>query len=280
VRADVVGAHAHSGAAVDALGVALLIPVATALVLYLGAVVVSARRGRAWPWYRTLCGVAGIGAGAVGILVALAPGGFVAHMVAHVLVGMVAPLLLVLAAPVTLALRTLDVVPARRLSRMLSSPPARLLTHPVVAAVLNVGSLWLLYRTPLFSLAHADPLLHGIVLVHFLLAGYLFTVALVPVDPAPHRSSFALRATVLVLSVAAHGILAKTLVAAPPPGVDAIAAEAGARVMFSSGDLVELAIAALLCAEAYRAAGRRTDVRSVRPSGAVGIRAVTRGEAS
>ena len=251
------GVHAHEGGVGGGTtALVLLIPFALALLLYLGAVAITRHRGRPWPWYRSVFWFLGVAAAASAFAVPTV-GGFAAHMAGHLLLGMVAPLLLVRAAPVTLALRTLGVVPARRLSRMLHSAPARILTYPVIAAVLNFGSLLLLYRTPLFALMMADPIVHVVVLTHVLIAGYLFTVSLVSVDPAPHRSPFALRASVLVLSIAAHGILAKSLVASPPVGVGAADAEAAARLMFSGGDAVELIIAVLLCAQAYRAAGRR-----------------------
>src|SRR5690606_4251607 len=107
-------------------------------------------------------------------------------------VGMVAPLLLVLAAPVTLALRTMTLLPARRLSRILRSRPARVISHPLSAAVLNVGWMWALYLTGLRALTDV-PLIHLAVMVHFLFAGCLFTAAILCVDPSPHRASLPLR---------------------------------------------------------------------------------------
>lgn len=196
--------------------VILALPFALALILYGGGVVFHRRRGSTWPWCRSLFWVLGVGAAAagfVGPVAVAAHGDFVAHMGAHLLVGMAAPLLLVLASPVTLALRTLHVVPARRLARILSSWPARVATAPVVAAVVNVGGMWLLYATPLYDAMREDVLLHLVVMAHFLLAGYVFTVAIIPIDPAPHRAGFPLRIAVLVLALAAHGILAKTIYA-------------------------------------------------------------------
>ncbi|WP_460775383.1 cytochrome c oxidase assembly protein [Microbacterium sp. GXF7504] len=253
------GAHDHGG---DALLEAVLAgPFVVAAVAYVWAVLGTRRRGRPWPWHRTACWLLGLGAAAsgfVGPLADAAHGDFVAHMGAHLLVGMLAPLLLVLAAPVTLALRALDVVPARRLSRILRSGPATFLTHPVVAAALSVGGLWLVYTTPLHGWMREDPLLHLVVMLHLLLAGLLFTAAIAPVDPSPHRASFPVRAGVFVAAVAAHGILAKSLYAAPPSGVPVADGMAGARLMFSGGDVIELALAVVLCAGWYRETGRRT----------------------
>lgn len=81
---------------------------------------------------------------------------FTAHMLGHLLLGMIAPLMLVHSAPVTLALRALPVQAARVLSRVLRSPGARVLTHPVVAGMLNAGGLWLIYATDLFQVMHVS----------------------------------------------------------------------------------------------------------------------------
>jgi putative membrane protein len=172
-------------------------------------------------------------------------------MATHLLAGMLAPLLLVLSAPVTLALRTLPVVPARRVSRVLASGPLTVLIHPVTAAALNVGSLWALYATPLGGAMLGDPLLHYLLITHFVFAGYLFTASIVGRDPAPHRASFGLRLVVLLLAVAAHSVLAKHLYAHPPEGSTADSARAGAELMYYGGDLVELVIIVVFFAQWY-----------------------------
>ena len=249
-------AHLHAGGgAADAV---LLLPLAVAAVAYVAAIG-ERRRGRGWPLWRAAAWLAGLtaaGLGFAGPLAHAAHDGFVAHMAVHVLAGMVAPLLPVLAAPVTLALRTLATVPACRLSALLRTGPIRVLEPPVVAALLDVGALWVLYLTPLHRLMTQGPILHLLVTAHFLAAGCLFTGSLVAVDPSPHRASLPVRASVLVLALAAHGILAKLLYAHPPAGVPVAEAHAGAQFMFSAGDAVHLALLALLGAEWYRAGGR------------------------
>lgn len=257
-------------------------PFLLAVIVYLAATAVSRRAGRGWPWHRTAFWIAGITAataGFVGPLAAASHGSFTAHMSAHLLVGMVAPLLLVLAAPVTLALRTMSVVPARRLSRLLRSPLGRVLTHPIVAAVLNVGGMWVLYLSPLYDLMQRVMLVHWLVMLHFLIAGCLYTVSLVAVDPSPHKARFAVRASVLVISLGAHGVLAKLLYASPLPDVAIADAQAGAQLMFYGGDAVELVLLVLLCTEWYRATGRRLPAAPASASfderePAVGLRAL------
>jgi putative membrane protein len=262
--------HAHGGGL--SLEIVLVFFMALAVVLYVVGAVASQRRGRPWPAYRVVfwtCGIGAAGASVVGPLAAASHGSFVAHMWAHLLVGMLAPVLLALAAPVTLALRTLDAVPARRLSRLLRSRPARFAAHPVTAAVLSAGGLWLVYVTPLFEWMQDDPLLHLVVHAHFLLAGYLFTAAIVGLDPRPHPTARQLMAVVLVLAIASHSILAKYLYAHPPAGVAAIDAQEGAQLMYYGGAWVEAAIIVIFCAQWYRASGRRlTNDHSSRASAA------------
>ncbi|MFD2795144.1 cytochrome c oxidase assembly protein [Promicromonospora vindobonensis] len=253
--------HLHGGSTSGAtVEWVFLVPFLLAAGVYLAAVASDIRQGRTWPWYRSLMWVLGVmaaAAGFVGPLATAAHDSFTAHMGAHLVVGMVAPLLLVLAAPVTLALRVMDVKPARVLSRVLHCPVGRVLTNPVVAALLNVGGLCVLYRGPLYGLMQQGMLVHVLVMVHFLLAGYLYTVSLVPVDPSPHRTGFVLRAVVLVVSLAAHGVLAKLLYAYPPPDVTTADAHTGAQLMFYGGDLVDFVLIWLLCAQWYRVTGRQ-----------------------
>lgn len=215
-----------------------------------------AARGRSrWPGRRTLfwyLGLGCVGAGLTGPIAEAAHTSFTAHMSAHLLVGMIGPVLLVLAAPVTLALRALPVERARVLSRVLSGPGVRVLTHPVTAGVLNAGGLWLLYTTGLYELMHASVLVHALVHTHILVAGYLFTASLIGVDPNRHRASIVVRSAVLVVFIAAHSILAKWLYVHPPAGVQAADAEIGAQLMYYGGDVVDIALIILLLAGWHR----------------------------
>ena len=236
------------------------------LVAYVVLVRAGRRRGRAWPDARTLSAAAGVVAGvvAVGPLGVAGHHDFVAHMWGHLLLGMLAPLLLVLSAPVTVALRGLPVVWARRLSRVLSTPYVRVISHPVVAAVLNIGGLWLLYTTPLHGWMHASAVGHLVVHGHVLLAGWVFTAAMLQVDPAPHPHGHPLRAGVLVGFLALHAILSKHIYAHPPAGVGAAEAQEGAQLMYYGGDYIDLMLIALLCLDWYR---RAAPERSGRVSG-------------
>ena len=200
--------------------VVLLAVAVVAVWAYLEAVREARRRGRAWPTGRSLLWAAGVAVSTSAVVGPIADTGhldFRAHMLGHTLLGMLGPLLLVLAAPVTLALRALPVRHARRVSAVVRRPLVAAITHPATAAVLNVGGLWLLYRTGLYAASTGSTPLHVLVHLHVFLAGCLFAVAIVGPDPAPHRPGPAVRAAVLVLTVAAHDVLAKTIYAFPPP---------------------------------------------------------------
>jgi len=158
----------------------------------------------------------------------------------------VAPVLLCRAAPVTLLLRALPAAGARRVTRLLGWRPVRVVTHPLVAAALDAGGLWLLYATDLYPRMHASPVVHLAVHAHVLVAGYLFTASVVGVDPDPHRPSLRVRLLVLVLFTAAHAVLAKWLYAHPPDGVAVDDAERGSQLMYYGGDAVHLVLFVLL----------------------------------
>ena len=111
----------------------------------------------------------------------------------HLLLGMLAPLLIALSAPMTLLLRTLNVNYARKLSRLLRSHPIRFFSHPIVASILNIGGLWLLYTTNLYTAMHGNLLLHIIVHIHVFIAGYLFTISITLYRPRFSPFQFSLQ---------------------------------------------------------------------------------------
>ncbi|MFI6469783.1 cytochrome c oxidase assembly protein [Streptomyces sp. NPDC050516] len=226
---------------------------------YLLAAARLRRRGDRWPLARDLAFAAGAAVLLAAALVTPPGGPFTAHMAQHVATGMVAPLLLVLARPVTLALRSLPPGGRRRLLAVLRSRPVGLLVNPPVAALLDLGGLWLLYRTPLFAAAHERPWLAALVHVHVFAAGLLFSAAVCSLDPLPRRHGVVLRSAALVGAGGAHAVLAKTLYATAPPGTGFAPGDlsAAAELMYYGGDLVEIALAAVVGLQWYAAGGRR-----------------------
>lgn len=198
----------------------VLIAVAVVLALVYGRWV---RRVQGWPVGRSVAWFAGCA-----VLVVATSSGlgryadalFSAHIAEHMLVGIVTPVLLVLGGPVSLARRALpDECDARdRLEASLAAPALRALAHPAVAAVLVVGSPFLLYATPAFSLLQPLGWLMPAISLWFLGVGYLFFWVLVGVDPSPgSRLPHVARLAVLVASMPFHALLGVILLAADEP---------------------------------------------------------------
>ncbi|OLF16827.1 copper resistance protein CopD [Actinophytocola xanthii] len=169
----------------------------TLAVLYLLGVRRLRARGDAWPVGRVvawLCGCLVVLFATSSGIGRYAPAMFSVHMEAHMLLSMLAPVLLVLGAPVTLALRALPVAgrdgspgPREWLLAAVRSPVSKLLTHPVVALVLFVGSFYVLYFSGLFDAALEKHWAHLLMNAHFLIVGYLFYWPVIGVDPSPRR---------------------------------------------------------------------------------------------
>lgn len=167
---------------------------------YLLAAMLLRRRGDHWPVGRTIAWSLGCAA----LLITTSSGVraygsamFSVHMGEHMALNMFVPVLLVLGAPVTLALRVLpaapkDAAPGPRewLVWFVHAPVTRFLSHPVTAFVLFVGSLYLVYFTPLFDTLIRYHWGHEFMSVHFLLTGYLYYWGIIGIDPGPRRLPF------------------------------------------------------------------------------------------
>jgi len=190
---------------------------AAALVLaggYLFATSRLRRRGDRWPVGRTVSWVAGC----LALLVATGSGVrsygsamFSMHMVEHMTLNMFVPVLLVLGAPVTLALRVLPSAaqgappgPREWIVRAVHSQFTAFLSNPITAFVLFVGSLYLVYFTPLFDTLVRYHWGHEFMAVHFLLTGYLFYWGIIGVDPGPRRLPFLGRLAMLFAVMPFH----------------------------------------------------------------------------
>ncbi|MFC9289529.1 cytochrome c oxidase assembly protein [Streptomyces sp. NPDC057052] len=254
-------AYVHPGTAAGP-GTAELVGAAAALslvVAYSSAAGRLRRRGDAWPRHRDASFGAGGLATAWTAAGALPPGPFTGHMLQHLAVGMAAPLLFVSARPLTLVLRSLGPGRARRgLLALAHSRAVGVLGFPPLAAMLDVGGLWLLYRTELFADMQHNPLLGHLVHAHLLAAGLMFSFSVCQLDPVRRRWSVTVRGATLLAAGAAHAVLAKTLYALPPPGTGFAAADlhGGALLMYYGGDTVEVALATIVGLGWSRARGR------------------------
>ncbi|MGW1677956.1 cytochrome c oxidase assembly protein [Saccharopolyspora sp. NPDC002376] len=163
--------------------------------LYLLGVRRLRQRGDRWPIGRTvvwLCGCATLLVATSSGIGKYAPAVFSVHMGQHMLLSMLAPVFLVMAGPTSLALRVFKPAgkeqppgPREWLLAFVHSPITRVLTNPIVALVLFVGSFYALYFSGLFDVALTQHWAHLAMNAHFVLVGYVFYWPVIGIDPAP-----------------------------------------------------------------------------------------------
>ncbi|WP_238006361.1 cytochrome c oxidase assembly protein [Dactylosporangium sp. AC04546] len=235
------------------------------------------RGGHRWPVARTAAWLGGmllLGAFTVGGFARYAYVLFSAHMAQHMVLAMVVPILLVCGAPVTLALRALrpPADPSVRGTRdwlllVLHSRVLRVLSHPAVALAVYVVSLYALYFSDLLGTLMRYHLGHLGMLVHFVLAGYLFFWVLIGADPGRRAVAPPILVLVHFAGMAFHAFLgvalmqSRTVIAAdwytavhPSWAGDLLADQhVGAGLAWGFGELPAVAILLLLVVRWIRA---------------------------
>lgn len=183
------------------------------LVSYFLGVAKIHQRGDKWQWFRSVNWVIGL---LVLTYITSGPPSvygrvlFSAHMVDHMALTMVAPIFLVLGAPITLALRALQ--PRGDGSRgarewilvFVHSKFSQLVTHPLFAAANFAGSIVLFYYSDLFGFAMREHVGHELMIVHFLLTGYIFVLSMIGTDPLPRRAPYPMRLLLLLATMGFH----------------------------------------------------------------------------
>ena len=240
-----------------------LIPLALTLVALAGygaALIRLRSRGDRWPASRAACLVAGSLCVAAAVLPPISSHDefFPVHVVQHLLLGMTGPAFLALSAPVTIALRTLPRAPRRTLLRILHSRPAVVLSAPATAVLLDIGGLYALYLTGLYSAAERNEFVHAAVHLHMFLAGYLLSWAIIGVDPIRRRPAIKARLAALIIGAAGHDTLAKLMYAhnLPDGGGTITGRHAGAELMYYGGTIIGVALAIIVMTQWYQLTGR------------------------
>ena len=88
--------------------------------------------------------------------------------------------------------------------RAVHSPFTAFLSNPITAFVLFVGSLYVVYFTPLFDTLVRYHWGHEFMALHFLITGYLFYWGIIGVDPGPRRLPFIGRLALLFAIMPFH----------------------------------------------------------------------------
>jgi cytochrome c oxidase assembly factor CtaG len=243
---------------------ALLVVVAG---LYEGGVLRARRRGRPIPggWalaFRT--GIAALAVALVSPLETYAHVSFAAHMAQHLLLILAAPPLLVLGAPISVTLRAARPATARRITRLLSTRAARLMTHPIVGWGLFVGVSFALHLSTAYELALQSPGVHVLEHALWLASAVVYWWPIVGRDPTPRPLPYPARLLSLFLAIPTGSFLALALFLPPEPlypsyaelpapwgGLALAHQRAGAIMMWLVMGL-SLVVAALLVAVAWK----------------------------
>lgn len=222
------------------------------LMIYLSAAINQYRKHHLWDIKRVVAMLFGcllLGAALLPFVHQMAVQDLRWHMAQHLLIGMLAPIALALAAPTTLLLRTLPKGASRQFVKFLHFKPIKIISHPVGAFILNIGGMSALYLTPLYVISTQKIVVHWLVHIHFLLAGYLFAWSLIGLDPAPNKVAFKTKLIILFSSMAVHATLSKYMYAQMLPSgthhsVDQI--QAAAKFMYYGGDFSEVLLLIIL----------------------------------
>lgn len=182
---------------------------------YAMGVLTLRRRGDSWSKRRSLAFFSGV---ALLLLVTCTGIGAYAsilmsvHMIQHMTMNMVVPLLLVAGAPVTLLFRALPPVPRRLLLETTRSRAVEIIANPFIVTAVFVGSLYVVYFTPVFPWLMSGHWGHGLMLTHFLVSGFIFFWLVLAIDPHRGRPGAPAFIPLVALAVVGHTVFAVVLV--------------------------------------------------------------------
>lgn len=197
-----------------------IIGIAALGVLYAYGVRRLGDKGRRWSKWRSAAFGGGLFMLAVATTSPLAAQDtrlFSAHVVQHLLLSMAGPALLSLSAPITLLLQASNRGVQSGVLKVLHSPPVKVITFPVTTLGIFVGTLFVLYFSPLYELSLRNQFAHELMHIHFVAAGFLFFSAISNIDPHPWRMPHGARMLMTGLTLPAHAFLALALLSATSP---------------------------------------------------------------
>jgi len=224
---------------------------------------------RRWPLWRTalfFLGLAALLAALASPIDGYAAVSFTVHMVQHMLLTVVAAPLLMLGAPIRPLLRGIPAAVRAAVVRPLARAHAvralvHLLRHPLVAAALYVGGLYVWHVPGPYDAALADARVHVVEHAWFFFSALLFWS--VVVDPEPFRATLGYGARLpylLVMGAAQNTVLGGILAFTTRPlytayaglsdtglfGFDHVTDQrVGGAIMWVAGDFVFLAAASI-----------------------------------
>lgn len=147
--------------------------------------------------------------------------------------------------------------------------------HPVVAWALFGATLVALVFSPLLEWSVRNDAVHAVLHAHFLLVGSLFASTLIAIDPIPHPLPYGGRLLAVLAAVPFHAFVGVALLTATKPLFPDVYPSlsdqrSAAAVLWSSGELLTLAVAGIVFAR-WWAAEQRAGVRLDRRLMSVGV---------
>jgi putative membrane protein len=225
-------------------------PLPTALIVattaaYLWGVRRLAERGREWPRLRSAAFLFGELLLTLGLVSGIDAHDeiFTIHSVQHILISMLAPLFFALSAPITLALQASKRGVQTALLKVLHSPAAKVVSHPLFTWPFYGVSLFALYFTSLYALTLRNQTVHNFVHLHLIVAGCLFWWPVAGADPLPFRLGPWTKMLYLMLAMPFHTILGMALESQSTPiapGMSLSSLHAGGGLMWVSGEAIGL----------------------------------------
>lgn len=184
----------------------------------------------------------------------------------------VVPFFLAQGKPVTVVRDALDAAGRDRIDRLLGTPFARVLAHPLTTSLAMLGTPWLLYLTPWYTASLDNEWIGAPTRTLLVAIGFGYFYARLQADPVPRRYSQAISLLITVAEALGDGVLGLVIWQGPLIGAAYYAAlhrswgpdqrldqTIGAGVLWILGDLVGWPFVLLL----MRALSRDDKARAV-----------------
>jgi putative membrane protein len=208
-----------------------------------------------WPRWRTwsfLAAIAALAAATLSGLTSFERSSFAIVGTQHSLIVFVAPFFLAFAAPVTLTMAVSPPARAERIRAAFTGRTARVLSYPLVAAVIFGGWLFLIYFTPIFRVALDHAALWQLIDLSLLVTGCLFAWPMAAVDPVPKPTGHGWRMLWLLLTLPYTTILGMSLESEHrgiAPGVTPAELHTGGGIIWTVGGFLGLFATILVLAQ-------------------------------
>jgi cytochrome c oxidase assembly factor CtaG len=127
--------------------------------------------------------------------------------VQNIVLLMVVPMFLAVGAPLTLLASAVSPSVRTRLSRVLHSRPAVLVTLPLVVTVVLVVPILVLYMSPIYEATLRDPVVSGVAGTALVVAGFVYFWTRFRIDPTPRPGSHLVTLAITIVEVVGDAVL-------------------------------------------------------------------------